>query len=149
VPARLAPHHLPHRPAELEVEERRDERLEEDEEPGDDEARGRAERARGVGVEAAGRRLQAGELADRDRRAEAGDQREQDGERERLLRERHRDVDRVRDGGARRHVRDRLEENLRQADRVLAQVVEGPGRNWCGFHSRLLGRSSPRAMLSD
>jgi hypothetical protein len=32
---------------------------------------------------------------------------------------------------------------------VLAQVVEGPGRNSCGFHSRLLGRSSPRPMLSD
>ena len=36
----------------------------------------------------------------------------------------HRDVDRVRDRGRRRHVRDRLEQDLRQADRVLAQVVE-------------------------
>ena len=47
-----------------------------------------------------------------------------DRQRQRLPRVRDRDVDRVRDGRCRGHVRDRLEQDLRQADRVLAQMVE-------------------------
>jgi hypothetical protein len=84
VPARLAPHHLAHRPAELEVEERSDERLEQNEQPGDDEPRPRAERTSGVCVETARGRLEARELADRRGGAEAGDEREQHRQRQRL-----------------------------------------------------------------
>src|SRR4029453_16529052 len=66
----------------------------------------------------------------------------------RLLRVRHGDVDRVRDGGGGRHVRDRLEQHLRQADRVLAQTVEATrlagGRVHGGF---LLCRFLPRARV--
>jgi hypothetical protein len=151
VPADLALEDLVHRPAELEVEERRDERLEEDEQPRDEEAGARAEAPRGVGVHAAGRRIELGELADRRRRADARDQREADRQRQRLLRVRHRDEDRVRDSGRRRHVRDGLEQHLRQPDRVLAQMVEacsggralhrdppGTGRRTSGSVSSLL-----------
>jgi len=53
VPAGLARHHFAHRPAELEVEKRCNERLEEDEEPCDVEARPRAERAGRICVQAA------------------------------------------------------------------------------------------------
>jgi len=125
VPAGLARHHLAHRPAELEVEERRDEWLEEDEEPGDVEPGPRAERARRIGVEAACRWFELRQLTDRDRRTKAGDQSKQNGERQRLFRRRHRDVDRVGDGRSWCHVGDRLEQHLRQSNRVQAQPIEG------------------------
>ena len=124
VPADARVEDVVHRPAELEVEERRDERLEPDEEPRGEEPGPRPERAGGVGVEAAGARQVLRELPDRGRGAEARDQREADRERQRLPRVRHGDVDRVRDGGRGGHVRDRLEQHLRQPDRVLAQMLE-------------------------
>ena len=124
VPADLGLEHVRHRPAELEVEERRHERLEADEEPRDQEARAWAEAAGDIGVQPARARDELGELPDRRRGAEAGDEREADRQRQRLLRVGHGDVDRVRDGRRGRHVRDRLEQDLPQPDRVLPQMVE-------------------------
>jgi hypothetical protein len=133
VPAGLARHHLAHRPAELEVEEGRDQWLEEDEEPRDVESRPRAERTGRVRVETAGRRFELRELADRDSGAEASDQREQHRERECLLRGRNRDVDRVGDSRSRCHMGDRLKQHLWQPNRVDSQTVERPG-NPASFH---------------
>jgi hypothetical protein len=121
VPAGLGLEDVGHRPAELQVEERRHERLEADEEPRDQEPGTRAEAASHVRVHAARRWEELRELSDRGRRTDAGDQREADGQRQGLPRVRYGDVDRVRDGCGGRHVRDRLEQNLRQADRVLAR----------------------------
>ena len=134
VPARLVGHDLGHRPAELEVEEGCDERLEQDEQPRDVEAGPGAERARRVGIQPAGGRLELRQLPDRIGRAQAGDERQQHRERERLLRRRDGDVDRVRNGRRRGHMRDRLEEHLREPDRVHPQAIERTRRNDAGFH---------------
>src|SRR3954451_8906603 len=85
VPADLVLEDVAHGPAELEVEEWGDERLEEDEEPRDEEAGPRPERARGVRVHPACGREALGELPDRGRGADTCDQRKPDRQRQRLL----------------------------------------------------------------
>ena len=115
------------RPREDEEEERGDERCEEHEAPPREETRVRPERGAHVRVEAARRRHLLRELADRARHERAGDRGEEHGERKRLPGERHRNEEREGHRRRGRHVRDRLEERLREPDRMLAQVVEGAG----------------------
>ena len=135
VPAHLGLEDVRHRPAELEIEERGDKRLEADEEPRDQEAGAGAEAAGDVGVHSARRREELRKLSNRRRGADTGDQRQPDRQRQGLPRVRHGDVDRVRNRGRRGHVRDRLEQDLPEPDRVLSQMVEAPRlASRHGFH---------------
>jgi hypothetical protein len=150
VPAHVRSHDVGRGPGEDQEEERRDGRLEENEDPPDHEPDGGAERAAHVGVEPAGRRHLLGQLANRVRDEQAGDEGDEDGKRQRGPRELDRYEDRERDRRTGSHVRDRLEEGLRQADRVLAQVVEGAGcRRRLGVHRFTSSRMTARpAMIS-
>jgi hypothetical protein len=66
----------------------------------------------------------AAQQADARRRQQAGDERDQDRQRQRAPCVRDTRRDRGRDGGAGRHVRDRLEQRLAQPDRVATQPGE-------------------------
>ena len=113
--------------AEDQVEQRRDERLSEHETPRHEEADRGVEGACVVGVQAAGRRQVPSQLTDADRDEKAGDQRKDDGQRRRAAGVGDREDDGERDRRRRSHMRDRLEQDWRQADRVALQ----PGHGTC------------------
>ena len=98
-----------------------DQGADEDVRPGDEEADALVQSLGRVGGERAGGRHVLGQLADAERAEQAGDEREDDGQRQRTAGEEGAGGDRRGDRGARCHVGDALEQHLPEPDRVFAQ----------------------------
>ena len=122
------------RPGEDEKEQRRDEWLEEEERPADHEPGPGAERACDVRVQASRRGNLLRHLANRAGDEDARDEGKEDRQWQRRSRELHREENRERDRGSGSHVRDRLEQDLRQPNRALPQMVEGTSWTGACFH---------------
>ena len=128
-----------HGEAELEQHQRRDQRPDQHVPPSDQEPDGRVQAAGGVGRHRARGGQLTGQLADAGGRQQAGDQREQHGQRQRPARVGRPGRDRRGDRGPRGHVGDALEQHLPQPDRVPPQ----PGRLCHCTHTRLTHHRPP------
>jgi hypothetical protein len=149
VPAPFVLDDVHRRPGEDQEQQRCNERLEKEEGPADHEAGVRPERTRDVGIEAACRGDLLRQLADRARDEDARDEREEDRQGQDGPRELHRYEDREGDCRTWSHMRDRLEQSLREPDRVLPQVIEGSRPTRLSCHGRLLLFAEPRPIVPD
>jgi hypothetical protein len=114
--------------AETAEQDRHDQRLRERERPRDQPAEERPEAAADVRVHAARGRQMKRQLAHRVGGEQHGNHRKHDGQRRDPARERRRGADGEGRGDRRRHVRDGLEQELRDADRVSLEALAGRGR---------------------
>ena len=114
-----------HEVAEDQIEQRCHQRLDPRISPRHQEAHRGVDAPGRVGVEAACRREVLGQLSDRDGHEQTSDQRQDDRERKRAAREPSAGDDRERNGGRRRHVGDRLEQDLSQPDGLTSEAGGG------------------------